>query len=143
MSTNSKKKQAWNNYFAWNNQKSTSSYNNSGRSNEKVTVGHLIPDLATLWPSSNGKTTNYLQWIQQILPYIGRETSSRVQAALRRKQYFPAAIQTFTRDEEKGMSKTEISAQEDLNKENALNSRQLSNDHIKCNLQVLVVLSII
>ena len=89
-----------------------------------MAAGHQVSTLATLWPAPGGRATSFTQWVQQLLPHTGRETSSRVQAALRRKQYFPAATATLSRDEERGVSKTEASAQEGVSKESALSSRQ-------------------
>ena len=105
-------------------QSSSSKVSSSGSVSENVLVGQLAKEVPTLYPITGGHTTSYISWLSQWTPYSGRETSSRAQSALRKKLYFPADTKTLSRDDEKGMSKTEMSAQEDLTTESSRSNRQ-------------------
>jgi len=102
------------------NQKSKSS---DGRPNEKTPIGRATVDMPTLYPTNGKQTTNYLKFLQSWLPYIGKETSVRIEEALVKGKLKKAKVELLTKVQEETMSKTEIANLIDTNKINKMQNQ--------------------
>jgi hypothetical protein len=108
-----------------------------GRPNEKTSPGRATVDMPTLYPTSGKQTTNYLKFIQAWLPYIGKETSVRIEEALVKGKFKKAKVELLTKEQEEQMSKTEIANLIDTNKCNKLQN-QSDMDNMKIAFTLLV-----
>ena len=108
-----------------------------GRPGEKTSPGRATAGMPTLYPTSGKQTTNYLKFIQAWLPYIGKETSVRIEEALVKGKFKKARVELLTKEQEEKMSKTEIANLIDTNKSNKLQN-QLDADSLKIAFTLLV-----
>ena len=107
------------------------------REHESTKFGRAVSSLPSLWPTKGASLTNVIGWMNAILPYIGNNTSPRVQAYLKQKKFVEAPQVVKSKEQEREMSKTEIAILIDENKKNRINNQQ-DNDHLKLAFNMLL-----
>jgi Reverse transcriptase (RNA-dependent DNA polymerase) len=107
------------------------------REHETTKFGRSVSSLPSLWPTKGANLTNVIGWMNAILPYIGNNTSPRVQSYLKKKEFNEAPQTVKTKEQEREMSKTEIAILIDENKENRINNQQ-DHDHLKIAFNILM-----